>query len=69
MHEIKAQTDCIISSLSKNNGDTVKAGDEIIITEVMKMMIPVATPVDGTIKYKVAKYDYVYAGMVMAEIE
>lgn len=69
MHEVKAQTDCIISSLSKTNGDTVKTGDEIIITEVMKMMAPVVTPVGGTIKYKIAKYDYVYAGTVMAEIE
>lgn len=67
--QIKAQTDLIISSLSKKNGDTVKAGDEIIMTEYLKMMSPYTTPVDGVITYKVSVFDYVYAGTVMAEIE
>ncbi len=30
-------------------GDTVKAGDELIVLESMKMEVPVESPVDGTI--------------------
>lgn len=67
--EIKAETDRIVTKLCFKDGDAVKQGDEILQTELMKMMIPVVTPVTGVIKYKVAQYDYVYAGMSMAEIE
>ena len=66
--EIKAETDRIINKLCFKNGDTVSGGDEILQTELMKMMISIYAPVSGVIKYKVAQWDYVYAGTVLAEI-
>ena len=68
MVEIKAQTDCVISDLLKKDGDTVSGGDEIIIVEAMKMMIPLVTPQDGVIKYKCRQFDFAYAGQVLAEV-
>jgi biotin carboxyl carrier protein len=67
--QVKAETDRIINKLCFKDGDTVKQGDEILHTELMKMMMNIQAPVSGKIKYKVAVFDYVYAGMVMAEIE
>jgi biotin carboxyl carrier protein len=67
--KVIAETDRIINKLCFKDGDTVKAGDEILHTELMKMMMNVQAPVSGTIKYTVAEFDYVYAGMTMAEIE
>ena len=68
MHLIKAETDRIITKLCFKDGDTVSGGDEILQTELMKMMISVYAPVSGVIKYKVAQRDYGYAGTVLAEI-
>lgn len=68
MTTIEAQTDCVVSDLRFKDGDTVCGGDEIIIVEVMKMMLPVVTTDGGVIKYKCKRYDYVVAGQVLAEV-
>ena len=48
-------------------GQTVKAGDAVVILEAMKMEIPVVAPVDGTIaSINVAAGDAVENGDVLA---
>jgi biotin carboxyl carrier protein len=69
MSQVKATTDCVISDLLKKDGDTVSGGEEIIIVEAMKMMIPLVTPQDGVIKYKCKQFDFAYAGQILAEVE
>lgn len=51
-------------------GDTVKAGQSLLITEAMKMETEVQAPIDGTVKVvHVAKGDRVNPGEVLVEIE
>ncbi len=50
-------------------GQSVKAGDAVIIVEAMKMEIPVVAPEDGTIaSIDVAVGDAVEAGAVLATL-
>ncbi len=50
-------------------GQAVGAGDELIILESMKMEIPVAAPVPGTVAaLHVAEGDRVRTGDLLAEI-
>jgi len=48
--EIKAPMTGKIVSIVVNQGDKVKADDEVIIMDAMKMEIPVCAPADGTVK-------------------
>lgn len=66
--QIKALIDCVVVDLLFKDGDTVKAGDEILITEAMKMMLPYQTDIAGVITYKCKLNDYVSAGTVLAEV-
>lgn len=51
-------------------GDTVKADDELLIMEVMKMEVPVTAPANGTItSLKVQEEDAVEADTVLAVIK
>ncbi len=51
-------------------GDQVKADDELLIMEVMKMEVPVAAPQDGAIKrLAVREEDAVEADALLAVIE
>ncbi|WP_339513594.1 sodium-extruding oxaloacetate decarboxylase subunit alpha [Pseudomonas sp. RL_15y_Pfl2_60] len=51
-------------------GDSVKAGQSLLITEAMKMETEVQAPIDGTVKaVHVAKGDRVNPGEVLIEIE
>jgi biotin carboxyl carrier protein len=68
MPVIRAQTDCVINYLKYKNYDSVQEGEEIMQVEVMKMMIPIVSPITGTIKYHVQKGDYAYAGTTLAEV-
>ncbi|WP_017728715.1 acetyl-CoA carboxylase biotin carboxyl carrier protein subunit [Halalkalibacterium ligniniphilum] len=51
-------------------GDTVEAGQEVVILESMKMEIPIEAEVGGTVK-KVVKQegDFVDEGDVLLELE
>ena len=50
-------------------GDEVKAGDQILILEAMKMEIPVVSPVDGTVNSIVVKEgDATTAGQEVAYV-
>ncbi|MBN6205508.1 acetyl-CoA carboxylase biotin carboxyl carrier protein subunit [Ralstonia pickettii] len=54
----------------KNAGDTIKAGEDVVILESMKMEIPIASETDGTVKeLKVAEGDFVNEGDEIAIIE
>jgi biotin carboxyl carrier protein len=56
--------------LLKKPGDTVSAGDEIMLIESMKMEIPVIAEEDGTIaELHVAETDAVQEGQLVATLE
>ena len=58
-----------VFKLEKKVGDAVKKGDAVIITEAMKMEIPVVAPEDGTVaSVDVAVGDAVEAGAVLATL-
>jgi len=51
-------------------GDRVKADDELMIMEVMKMEVPVTSPIDGEVKsLAVKEEDAVEADAVVAVVE
>ena len=51
-------------------GDKVKADDELMIMEVMKMEVPITAPADGEVKsLKVKEEDAVEADVVVAVVE
>ena len=54
----------------KNAGDTVSAGEDVVILESMKMEIPIVAETDGVIKeLKVQEGDFVNEGDTIAIIE
>jgi acetyl-CoA carboxylase biotin carboxyl carrier protein len=54
----------------KQEGDSVSAGEDVVILESMKMEIPIAAETDGVIKeLKVAEGDFVNEGDEIASIE
>jgi glutaconyl-CoA/methylmalonyl-CoA decarboxylase subunit gamma len=59
----------VILELKIKNGDTVKAGQVMLIMEAMKMENNIVAPADGTIKdIKVSKGDNVMEGDLLIEI-
>ncbi len=51
-------------------GDQIEEGQDVIILESMKMEIPIAAEVDGTVKeVKVNEGDFVNEGDVIVEVE
>ena len=58
-----------VFKVSKNVGDVVKKGDEILVVEIMKMETPVVAPEDGTVaSINVAVGDAVEAGALLATL-
>ena len=58
-----------VFKLTKNVGDAVKKGDEILVLEIMKMETPVVAPEDGTVaSINVAVGDAVEAGALLATL-
>jgi biotin carboxyl carrier protein len=67
---IKAPLGGDVLRLLKNEGDTVKNGDEIIILEAMKMETKVVSPHDGRIaRFLVQAGDKVENGDALVVIE
>ncbi|MDR2340208.1 MAG: biotin/lipoyl-binding carrier protein [Deltaproteobacteria bacterium] len=70
MSDILAPMSGNIWKIIVKEGDLVKADDELIIMEAMKMEIPVAAPSDGTIKtLNVKEGDAVEADAVLAILD
>ena len=66
---VKASVPGKIIRLEKNVGDTVAAGDTVLILEAMKMEIPVVAPEGGTIQaFQVGVGDSVESGDVLATL-
>jgi len=68
--EIKAQITGVVFQVVARPGDTVKAGDPILVLESMKMEIPVEVPRAGTVaEIKVKEGETVQEGHTVALLE
>ena len=66
--KIIALNDSVVVQLPCTTGDTVKEGDIVVLTEVMKMMIDYPAPCDGIITYHVTENQMVYGNALLAEV-
>ena len=67
--EIVAEMVANVMSVAVEPGDTVAAGDVVILLESMKMEIPVIAEDDGTVRaVKIAPADVVQEGDVLLEL-
>ena len=70
LEEIKAQITGVVFQVLARPGDTLAAGDPVIVLESMKMEIPVEAPRAGSIKtVMVAEGQTVQEGDVVATLE
>lgn len=70
MAEVCAPMSGNIWKILVKEGDNVKADDELMIMEVMKMEVLVTSPMDGEVKgLKVKEEDAVEADAVLAVVE
>ena len=70
MAEVRAPMSGNIWKVMVKAGDKVKAGDELIVMEVMKMEVVIESPGDGEVKsLAVAVEDEVEAEALLAVIE
>ena len=67
--EVKAGAAGKVFKIEASVGQSVKAGDAVIIIEAMKMEIPVVAPEDGTVaSINVAVGDAIESGAVLATL-
>jgi biotin carboxyl carrier protein len=67
--EIVAEMVANVMSVAVEPGDTVTAGDVVVLLESMKMEIPVIAEHDGTVRaVKIAPADVVQEGDVLLEL-
>ena len=68
--EIRAHITGVVFQITTGTGDTVAAGDPVIVLESMKMEIPVEAPRAGTVKeIRVQEGQTVQEGDVVAVLE
>lgn len=68
--EVLASVTGSVWKIEKSVGDSVSAGEEILILESMKMEIGIEAPADGTIAaIQVAEQEAVDEGQVLALVE
>ena len=68
--EIKAHITGVVFQVTTKPGDTVAAGDPVIVLESMKMEIPVEAPRAGSVReIKVAEGQTVQEGDTVAILE
>ena len=65
---IPAPVPGIVLRLTAASGTAVKAGEELLVLEAMKMEIPVKAAGDGTVTIHVAAGDRVNTGDVLASV-
>jgi 3-methylcrotonyl-CoA carboxylase alpha subunit len=67
---LAATIPAVVSELLVQVGDSVSAGDKLILLESMKMVIPIQAPYDGTVTaVNCAAGDSVQAGVPLLELE
>lgn len=70
MKEITASMAGTILNVVKNEGEEVKAGEDVIVLESMKMEIPIESTVDGVVEsVKVNIGDFVNEGDVLVVLK
>ncbi|MDQ0158903.1 acetyl-CoA carboxylase biotin carboxyl carrier protein subunit [Alkalibacillus salilacus] len=70
MAEVKASMAGNVWKVMISEGDSVDSSQDVVILESMKMEIPIAAEVTGTVKeLKVKEEDFVNEGDVIAIIE
>jgi len=70
MNEVKANMAGNMWKIVVQVGDTVEAGQDVAILESMKMEIPIASEVAGTVKeIKVAEGDFINEGDTILTLE
>jgi biotin carboxyl carrier protein len=68
--EIKAHITGVVFQVTAKAGDSVAAGDPVIVLESMKMEIPVEAPRDGSVKeIRVQEGQTVQEGDTVAVLE
>jgi len=66
---INAPMQGLIVDVKVETGQKVKAGDEVVILEAMKMENPIVAPVDGTVeKIHISKGDTVETGALLISL-
>lgn len=69
-YEVRAEMAGAVWRMKVSPGDQLAVGDEIAVLEVMKLEIPVTTPVAGTVaSVFVAEQETVGEGQVLAVID
>ncbi|MCR1833013.1 acetyl-CoA carboxylase biotin carboxyl carrier protein subunit [Oceanobacillus caeni] len=70
MHELKAMMAGSVWEVYVKVGDKVEEGQDVVILESMKMEIPIASDVSGTVKeVRVSKDDFVNEDNVLVVLE
>lgn len=70
MYELKAMMAGSVWEVYVKVGDKVEEGQDVVILESMKMEIPIASEVSGTVKeVRVAKDDFVNEDDVLVVLE
>ena len=70
VEEIKAHITGVVFQITAKAGDTVAAGDPVIVLESMKMEIPVESPRAGSVKeIRVQEGQTVQEGETLATLE
>jgi acetyl-CoA carboxylase biotin carboxyl carrier protein len=68
--EIKAQITGVVFQVAAKRGDSVAAGDAVIVLESMKMEIPVEAPRPGAVvEIRVTEGQTVHEGETVAVLE
>ena len=67
---VEAEVPGVVTKIERHVGERVVRDEPILMVELMKMEIPVAAPVDGTlIELRVAEGDTIREGQKLAVIE
>ena len=70
VQNVESETAGIVSRIESREGQRVARDAPILFVEIMKMEIPVAAPVDGTVvKLLVAEGDSIVEGQRVAVLE